>query len=118
MRSAATLAIMAALVALCAATARAQDPARTDPTHFRVELDNPRVRVLHVRVPPNTKVEVHDLDDAVVVPLTDYESTLKRRNGEKSTLERKTGKAAWVPAGARDFESGAHGVDALLIEIK
>src|SRR6478752_526391 len=107
MRSAATLAVMAALVALSGSAARAQDPARTDPMHFKVELDNPRVRVLYVRVPPNTKVEVHDLDDALVVPLTDYESTLKRPNGEKSTLERKIGKAAWVPAGARDFESGA-----------
>ncbi len=118
MKSTAMLVSIVALVGLCAVAARAQDPARTDPMHFTVELDNPRVRVLHVRVAPNTKIDVHDLDDAVVVPLTDYESTLKRRNGETSTLERKTGKAAWVPAGARDFESGARGVDALLIEIK
>jgi hypothetical protein len=35
-----------------------------------------------------------------------------------STVERKTGKAAWVARGAREFEAGAKGVDALLIEIK
>jgi hypothetical protein len=118
MKALTSFAIVAALGGLCAAAAFAQDPAKNDPMHFKVELDNPRVRVLHVRVPPNTKVEVHDLDDAVVVPLTDYESTLKRRNGETAKVQRKTGKAAWVPAGARDFESGAQGVDALLIEIK
>jgi hypothetical protein len=103
---------------LCAAAALAQDPASTDPAHFSVELDNARVRVLRVTVPPNTKVQLHELGDAVVVPLADYESTLKRPTGETATVERKTGKAAWLAAGAREFESGNQGVNALLIEIK
>src|SRR5260370_38625413 len=118
MKSTASLASIVALVGLCAVAARAQDPARTDPAHFKVELDNARVRVLHVSVPPNTKIDVHELGDAVVVPLTDYESTLKRPNGETSTVERKTGKTAWLPAGGREVESGAHGVDALPVQIK
>jgi hypothetical protein len=106
------------LMGLYAVAAMAQDPAKTDPAHFEVQLDNARVRVLHVTVPPNTKIQVHELGDAVVVPLADYESALKRPNGETSTVERKTGKAVWLPAGAREFESGDHGVNALLIEIK
>jgi hypothetical protein len=118
MKSTALLAIIAALVGLCAVTARAQDPAKTDPAHFKVEFENARVRVLRANVPPNTKIEVHELGDAVVVPLADYESTLKRPGGKSSTVERKTGKAAWLPAGGREFESGARGVEALLIEIK
>ena len=65
-----------------------------------------------------SSVELHEIDDAVVVPLADYESTLKRPDGQVSTVERKTGKAAWVARGAREFEAGAKGVDALLIEIK
>jgi hypothetical protein len=108
----------AALLALLAAPCRAQDPAKTDPAHFKVELNNERVRVLHVTVEPNTKVEVHEIDDAVVVPLADYESTLKRPNGQTTVVERKTGKAVWVGPGAREIEAGARGVDALLIEIK
>jgi beta-alanine degradation protein BauB len=107
-----------AMVLLCAAPCIAQDPATTDPAHFKVELNNDRVRVLHVTVEPNTKVELHEVGDAVVVPLKDYESTLKRPDGQVSTVERKTGKAAWVARGAREFEAGARGVDALLIEIK
>jgi hypothetical protein len=102
---------------LCATAVHAQDPAKTDPTHFKVELENDRVRVLHVTVQPNTKIELHELDDAVVVPLSDYESTLKTANGT-TKLERVTGKPGWVPAGGREFEAGAKGVDALLIEIK
>ena len=117
MKAFASIAGFVALITLCAPAARAQDPAKTDPAHFKVELENDRARVLHVTVPANTKVEFHELDDAVVVPLTDYESTLKK-NGQTIKVERVTGKAAWVPAGGREIETGAKGVDALLIEIK
>ena len=117
MKSLATIAGFVAVIALCAPAARAQDPAKSDPGHFKVELENDRARVLHVTVAPNTKVEFHELDDAVVVPLTDYESTLKK-DGQTTKVERVTGKAAWVPAGGREIETGAKGVDALLIEIK
>lgn len=109
---------VAVMMVLCAPLARAQDPAKTDPTHFKVELENDRVRVLHVAVEPNTKIELHELDDAVVVPLSNYESTLKTTNGQTTKLERIAGKPGWVPAGVREFEAGAKGVDALLIEIK
>jgi hypothetical protein len=94
MKSFRSIAGAAAFVALCAAPCGAQDPVKTDPAHFKVELNNDRVRVLHVTVEPNTKVELHEIDDAVVVPLTDYESTLKRPDGQTSIVERKTGKAA------------------------
>ena len=117
MKSMASIVGVVALVGFCAVAARAQDPAQTDPAHFKVELDNASVRILRVTVDPNTKIEMHDLGNAVVVPLADYESTLKTANGT-STVERKTGKAAWLPAGRREFESGAQGVNALLIEIK
>jgi hypothetical protein len=118
MKSLRVIAGAVAFVALCGAPCRAQDPAKNDPAHFKVELNNDRVRVLHVTVEPNTKVELHEIDDAVVVPLADYESTLKRPDGQTTVVERKTGKAAWVARGAREFEAGAKGVDALLIEIK
>jgi len=47
MKSFASVAGFVAVMALCAATARAQDPA-----HFKVELENDRARVLHVTVEP------------------------------------------------------------------
>jgi translation initiation factor IF-1 len=105
------------MMVLCAPLARAQDPAKIDPAHYKVELENDRVRVLHVTVEANGKLEVNELGDAVVVPLRDYESTLKTANGE-TKLERVSGKPAWVPAGRREVEAGSRGVDALLIEIK
>ena len=118
MKTFASIAGAVAMLALCAVPCRAQDPATADPAHFKVELNNDRVRVLHVTVEPNTKIQLHELDDVVVVPLTDYESTLKRPDGQTSVVERKAGKASWVGRGAREIETGARGVDALLIEIK
>ena len=118
MKTFASIAGAVAMLALCAAPCGAQDPATIDPAHFKVELNNDRVRVLHVTVEPNAKVQLHEVGDAVVVPLKDYESTLKRPDGQVSVVERKTGKAAWLARGAREVEAGANGADALLIEIK
>jgi hypothetical protein len=118
MKSFALIITFATLIMLGAVAARAQDPAKTDPAHFKVVLENDRARVLHVTVAPNTKVEVHELDDAVVVPLANYESNLKTADGKTTTVERITGQPAWLPGGGREFEAGSRGVDALLIEIK
>jgi hypothetical protein len=109
--------LVAVTVVLCASSARAQDPVKIDPAHYKVELENDRVRVLHVTVEPKGKLEVNELGDAVIVPLRDYESTLKTANGE-TKVERVAGKPAWVHAGRREVEAGSKGVDALLIEIK
>jgi hypothetical protein len=109
--------LVAIMMVLFVSPARAQDPVKTDPAHYKLELENDRVRILHVSVEPNRKLEVNELGDAVIVPLRDYESTLKTANGE-TKVERVMGKPAWVSAGRREVEAGARGVDALLIEIK
>ena len=109
--------LVAIIMVLLVSSARAQDPVKTDPAHYKLELENDRVRVLHVSVEPNGKLEVNELGDAVIVPLRDYESTLKTASGE-TKVERVMGKPAWVTAGRREVEAGARGVDALLIELK
>ena len=109
--------LIAVMMVLFVSPARAQDPVKTDPAHYKLELENDRVRILHVSVEPNGKLEVNELGDAVIVPLRDYESTLKTASGE-TKVERVLGKPAWVTAGRREVEAGARGVDALLIELK
>ncbi len=118
MKSIASVVGLVAILALCAPAAHAQDPVVTDPAHYKLELDNDHARVLHVTVEPNGKIELHEMNGAIVVPLMDYESTLKTADGKSVIVERKAGKAAWLPGGKREFEAGAKGVDALLIEIK
>lgn len=118
MKSLASIAAFVAVLALAASAVHAQDPVVSDPTHYKLELENDHARVLHVTVEPNGKIELHELNGAIVVPLTDYQSTLKTPDGKSEIVERKTGKAAWLPGGRREFEAGAKGVDALLVEIK
>jgi len=116
-----TSALMAALVGLIAlvvAPVYAQAAAATLPAHYHLELENQYVRVLHIKVQPHSKVGVHELNGAVVVPLVDYDSTLKTAKGGSVIVERKTGKAIWLPGGEREIETGAKGVDALVIEVK
>ena len=111
-------AVLVGLMALSAAPVHAQVPTETQPKQYKLEFENEHARVLHITVQPNGKVEFHELNGAVVVPLIDYESTLKTADGKSVIVERKMGKAAWVPAGGREVEAGAKGVDALVIEIK
>jgi hypothetical protein len=109
---------LVALIALRVAPVRAQDPAVSDPKHYKLELENEHARVFHVSVEPNGKVELHELNGAVIVPLIDYESTLKTADGKSVLVERKIGQPVWVPGGGREIEAGSKGVEALLIEIK
>ncbi len=118
MKSIASVAGLIAILALGAPAIHAQDPVVSDPAHYKLELENDHARVLHVTVEPHRKIELHELNGAIVVPLTDYESTLKTADGKSQLIERKTGKAAWLPGGKREFEAGPKGVDALLIEPK
>ncbi len=58
---------------LClATTALAQDPAKTDPKHFKVEFESEQVRVLRVKYGPGENSPMYALPPHVLVPITDY----------------------------------------------
>ena len=54
-------------VCVLAATATAQDPAKVDPKHYKVEFENSRVRVLHIQYGPHEKSVMHRHPDAVAI---------------------------------------------------
>jgi len=58
------------LVLLWSSAALAQDPVKVDPTHYKVLLDNPSVRVLKVDYAPGTKSTMHQHPDSIVIPLS------------------------------------------------
>ena len=60
---------------LAVVVARAQDPAKVDPQHYKVLLDNEHVRILDVRQKPGDKSPVHSHPHHAVYWLT--ASTLK-----------------------------------------
>src|SRR5438093_8264180 len=51
--------------------AAAQDPVKVDPSHYKVLLDNPAVRVLKINVPAGAKTPMHSHPDGLLIPLTD-----------------------------------------------
>jgi hypothetical protein len=51
---------LAALMCVTAVPAKAQDAATADPQHFKIDLENDQVRVLHYRLGPHEKTAVHE----------------------------------------------------------
>jgi hypothetical protein len=101
-----------------AAAAHAQDPVKLHPDIFKVEFENSQVRVLRVTLAPHQKTELHEMHDAVVVPLADYESVIHQADGKRVEVKRLSGKPEWLPAGSREIEAGNKPVAAIVTELK
>ena len=101
-----------------ASAARAQDPVKLHPDIYKVEFENSQVRVLRVTLAPHQKTELHEMHDAVVVPLTNYESVIHEADGKRVEVKRIAGKPAWLPEGSREIEAGDNPVEAILTELK
>jgi quercetin dioxygenase-like cupin family protein len=99
--------------------AAAQDPVKVDPSHYKVLLDNPAVRVLKVNVAPGAKTPMHAHPDALLVPLESGKARFTMPDGktEDALLTKET--AAYTPAGTHAGANvGTTKVDAILVEFK
>jgi beta-alanine degradation protein BauB len=113
-----TLGITLALAAL-PFVAAAQDPAKVDPSHYKVLIDNPAVRVLKVDVAAGAKSPMHSHPDALLVPLESSSARFTMPDGKTvdSLLTKDT--AAFTPAATHaPMNVGTTRVDAILIEFK
>ena len=63
--------VMASLCLLGAVPASAQDAAKVDPKHYKVELENDQVRVLRISYGPGEKSVMHSHPANVAVFLTE-----------------------------------------------
>lgn len=75
----------------------ALDPVKIDPNHYRVEFDNPQVRVLRVKIGPHetAPMHVHSLN-RVVTYLHDQKIRVTTPDGKTSDVEHKAGDVAWA----------------------
>ena len=99
--------------------ARAQDPAKVDPQHYKVLLDNEYVRIIDVRQQPGDKSPMHSHPHHAVYALEG--STLKSTSsdGNRNTFTMKTGQVIWRDAETHTIEIvGTTPSHALDIEIK
>jgi beta-alanine degradation protein BauB len=71
------------------------DPVKVDPKHYRVEFENPQVRVLHVRFAPGESTPVHEHGlNRVVVYLSDQNVEVDT-DGKKEVARHKAGDVSW-----------------------
>jgi len=107
------------LVLLWSSAALAQDPVKVDPTHYKVLLDNPSVRVLKVDYAPGTKSTMHQHPDSIVIPLSASKVKFNLPDGKSEDVDLPAESAMYTPAGTHNPENIGKGrVEAVLVEFK
>jgi quercetin dioxygenase-like cupin family protein len=80
---------------LTGSVALAQDPAKVDPQHCKVEFENAQVRVLHWHLGPHDKVPMHGHPAYVEISLTGGHTRFTLPDGTTKEVETKAGQALW-----------------------
>jgi hypothetical protein len=76
--------------------ATALDPLKISPSVYKLELENPQVRVMRVKFPPHGAVPEHEHGlNRVVVYLTDQDSKLTTPDGKVEESKHKAGQVSW-----------------------
>ncbi len=83
------------MVCLGVFTVKAQDPAKVDPQHCKVEFENAQVRVLHWHVGPHEKVPMHEHPACVRIHLTDQHVRFTLPDGTTKEVKAKAGQTSW-----------------------
>lgn len=111
--------LVTAILALAASTARAQDPAVTNPDKYFVILENERTRVLEYRDHPGEKTTLHSHPDSVLYALSTFQRRLTFADGTPQIREFKTGDVLFLPAQAHIGENiGKTDTRVFLVEFK
>jgi beta-alanine degradation protein BauB len=111
--------VLGAVLCLLAASAKAQDPVKVDPKHYKVEFENARVRVLHVRYDPHEKSVMHHHPDGVAVFMADQDAKFALPGGKTVERHGKAGEVLWMPAETHLPENlGDKPLDVILVELK
>jgi len=76
----------------------ALDPVRVDPSHYKVELENEKMRMLRVRYGPHEKSVLHRHPDCLEINLTVAHLSITHADGRKESIEARAGQARPVSA--------------------
>jgi len=100
-------------------TASAQDAAKADPKHYKVELENDDVRVLRIQYEPGEKSVMHEHPKGVAVFLTDYQVKFTVPTGEEIPISGKAGQVKWSDGDKHLPENtGIKAMEVIQIELK
>ena len=89
----------AVLGVVFAVPAMAQDAAKVDAKHYKVEFENDQVRVLRIKYGPKEKSVMHAHPGSVAVFLTDGNVKFTLPEGKTQDAAVKAGTSQWTPAG-------------------
>jgi beta-alanine degradation protein BauB len=104
---------------LALVVAKAQDPAKVDPAHYKVILNNSQVRILDVHHKPDEKAPMHSHPHHVVYALTGGTVKFTLPDGKTNTVTFRAGQATWHDPETHSVENvGKNGIHALDIELK
>jgi quercetin dioxygenase-like cupin family protein len=99
--------------------ARSADPIAVDPKHYKVELEDERVRVLRIRYGPREKSVMHGHPASVAVCLTDAHFKFTSPDGTTEDRRVKAGEVLSTPPGDHLPENlGDRPFELLLVELK
>jgi quercetin dioxygenase-like cupin family protein len=97
----------------------AQDAAKVDPAHYKVEFENSQVRILRFHYGAHEKSTMHSHPDAVAVFLTDGKVAFHLPDGKTVDASGKAGMAQFSPAQVHNPENvGDAAMDGVVIELK
>ena len=95
------------------------DPVRTDPNHYKVEMENDQVRVLRVKYGPHEKSVMHSHPATVAVFLTDGHYRFTYPDGRTEEIRTQAGQVQHFAAFQHNAENlSAQPFELIAIELK
>ena len=102
-----------------AVPAMAQDAAKVDAKHYKVEFENNQVRILRITYGPKEKSVMHAHPGSVAVFLTDGNVKFTLPEGKTQDAAVKAGTSQWAPAGKHLPENMSDKpLELILVELK
>jgi len=116
---AAGLAICGATALLAGASAGAQDAAKVDPKHYKVEFENDQLRILRISYGPHEKSVMHSHPAGVAVYLTNGRGTFTTPDGKTQPVKFKAGTVQWTdPTVHLPENTGSKAFEVIQVELK
>lgn len=110
---------LGALMLMAAQPVNAQDPAKEDPEHYKVELENNEVRVLRINYAPGEESVMHKHPKGVVVFLTDAKVDFTLPDGQTAPMTTTAGDVIWTEEDSHKPKNTAdQPLEAIQIEFK
>lgn len=95
------------------------DPVKVDPSHYTVEFENDRIRVLRIRYGVGEKSVMHGHPESLAIVLSDGRVGFDFPDGRHRETDVKKGDIRWHAAGDHLPQNlGATPLEVLMVELK